>query len=855
MLFAKRAKTPIEERNYATYYVVLSALLFLGTAWAVFDEVLIRRPWKEFQYEFYDLQLKMLDDARKSALARVDSAELLDLRDNLAEAQILLQSPEYVEARRKHEDLQSQLKEVTREWQFARSRFDELYYDYKTEARRGREDPGKKNRLNKLELRIADYKGHMEGLNQQIADIENVMNSYRDQVVGLNAEISRLLEEPRGIETKVAAAMRAPIEIKQVVLNDFEVTNFGEVKSRVDRCQTCHLGVQNELYKEAAQPFKTHPIPELLAIHPPERFGCTPCHRGQGPALTSGDAHGDTDPYWEWPILRGVDVYAGCNSCHFNEVLTKYARPINKARMLLTESGCYGCHDIKGFNDLPRIGPELNSLIAKVNPQWLFTWIKDPESYNRHTRMPNFQFDDQQSEAVTAYLVSIGEESSYRPAFPAGYYRGGNGRRGEELMHTVGCTGCHVIGDETAVREARGTSYDIAPELTRVGSKVNPDWLFDWLKNPRRYHPKTRMPSLRLTDREARDIVAFLITLKSQEPQGSASLSLDDPEMIDQGKSLIREYGCSGCHAIRGLEGEGKVSVALSEFGRKHIDQFDFGDTKIPHTWDDWLYNKLRNARVFATDRIIQKMPVFSFSDEEIKLIRMLLKSFVKERPLNEHQHPWAEREQNLAAGQRLTQWYNCIQCHQLEDRGGFILATYEDPGLGPPPITGQGAKVQERWLHDFLQNPSPLRPWLKIRMPSFQLSDEEITTTTKYFLAISGQELEMRDYASFRPDPTRLEPGAMLFKTLQCEQCHQLTAEGPIDPSSLAPDLSLARGRLKPDWVVDWLRDPNAIQEGTRMPTFFYEGTSPEPEILGGDAEKQILALRDYVFSLGKKE
>ncbi|MEE9288451.1 MAG: c-type cytochrome [Bacteroidota bacterium] len=855
MLFKKRSQVPVEERNYSYYYLVLSAVLFLGTAWAVFDEVLVRRPWKEYQREFGDLHVGILQAAHQTALARVDSSRLLELQLQLVEAQKLLGSPDYLQAQERLEYLRPKLMDATREWQFDRSRYDALYYAYKTERNEGREDPDKKRRLDNLEGRIAEYKVQIDDFSEQIAGVVEVTDAIDDQTNRLLVEVGSVLDEPNGIQTKIVAASRSPIEIKQVILNDFENTHFGEVKSRVDRCQTCHLGVQDEIFEDAPQPFKSHPIPELLNIHPPERFGCTPCHGGQGPALTPGDAHGDADPHWEWPILRGEEVYAGCNSCHYNKVVTKYAEPLNKAKMLLAESGCSGCHNIKGFNDLQPIGPELNNLNAKVGPEWLFRWIKNPEDYNRHTRMPNFRFDDEQSEAVTAYLVSVGRETKYRPAYRPGFYRGGNARRGEELARTIGCKGCHVVGDDARIREERGTSYDIAPELTRVGSKVDPDWLFDWLKNPKRYHPKTRMPDLRLTDAEARDLVAFLMTLKDQQPPDPVHLQLDDSQKIARGKSLIREYGCYGCHSIRGMEGQGKVSVTLSEFGRKHIDQFDFGDTKVPHTWDDWVYNKFKNPRVFATDRIVQKMPVFKFTDEEIRLLRILFKSFVGERPLEAFQQPWTSRERNLAQGQRLTQWYNCIQCHQLEDRGGFILATYEDPGLGPPPITGEGAKVQEPWLHAFLQNPTPLRPWLKIRMPTFQLTDEEITTLTKYFLAISGKQLELRDYARFQPDPKMLRPGSRLFKTLQCEQCHQLTAGGPIDPSSLAPDLALAKTRLKPEWVIDWLRDPSKIQEGTRMPTYFYEGISPEPDILDGDAEKQIIALRDHVFSMGKKK
>ena len=57
----------------------------------------------------------------------------------------------------------------------------------------------------------------------------------------------------------------------------------------------------------------------------------------------------------------------------------------------------------------------------------------------------------------------------------------------------------------------------------------------------------------------------------------------------------------------------------------------------------------------------------------------------------------------------------------------------------------------------------------------------------------------------------------------------------------------------MKPEWIVEWLADPNKLQEGTRMPTFFPDGQSPLPEVLGGDARKQMTAIRDYVMSIGQ--
>jgi len=856
-LFKRRALVPIEERNYAPVYLVFSGLLLLGTMWAVVDEVTIRRPWKEYQRDFHEYAEKTLQDRYVAALAQVDSSKYQDYQKDSTAAEEALKSEEYNDALRSLDKLERQLDEVTRDWRFSRSRSDAAYYEYKKNVHEGKEDPEGKKRLDDLSLEIARYTAGMDDLDKKIADVQGVVDRYKDHLDSVKAEIKGLFADTQKFADKLDRIKASPIEVKQTVINDFEKTSFGELKARVDRCVTCHLGYNEPLFSDAPEPFKTHPLPELLLLHNPEKFGCTPCHRGQGPALTKGDAHGDADPYWDAPLLKGKDVYAGCNACHSSEVVLKLASRLTRAKQLLLESGCYACHDIRNFTDLPKIGPDLNELTAKVKPEWVFRWVKNPKDYNPHTRMPNFRLCDDEAEAVTAYLVDVSKQNPFRSNYPSGTYKGGVAARGKELVETIGCKGCHVVGSDERMRTERGTSYDIAPELSRVGGKTNPDWLFDWLKNPRHFHPTARMPSLRLTDTEARDIVAYLASLKDDRPAPQEVLDLDSKEKITKGLKVISEYGCNGCHNIKGTEKLGKVSVDLSDFGRKLLDQMDFGDTKVPHTWDDWVRNKLKDSRVFQTDRIVQKMPVFAFSDEEIETLRMLLKSFQKEGVAEKYRYPDTKQQHDIDNGRRLTMWYNCINCHQIEDRGGYIGALYEEKALAPPVLTGEGAKVQEQWVHGFLLGPSPIRPWIKVRMPTFSLTDDEISTVTKYFLGLSKQELELRDYAATPIDSKNLEPGKKLFESYQCAKCHPTgpvkLGEGVV-AANLAPNLGLAAGRLKPNWIVEWLRDPQMLQPGTNMPTFFYEAQAPDQTILGGNSEEQIKALRAYVWSLGRR-
>ncbi len=852
--FSKREQTPIESRDYGRTYLVLSGLLFLGTMWAVVDEVMTRRPWKEYQSEYYELSLRRWRERYAEAISNFDSSAYKDLETQEKDARAGLHSPEYLSAAAEIQNIDNELLDANRDFTFAKSRSDEAYYFWKKSIHEGNEDLGWKEKVLRFEKQMKEFNVRVENLESKKAMLSAIVNRYSQAVKAIRSKIKDLRAPIEKDSTKILQVKSASILIRQVIMNNFDRSNFGTPKGRVDRCQTCHAGWNDEVMEGEDIPtqFRKHPLPELLDLHNPENFGCTPCHQGQGPALTKGSAHGDEDKYWEWPLLRGNEVYASCNKCHSNEHHVKYAQPLNRAKTILVESGCFGCHEIKGYLDIPKIGPELNQLPAKTRPDWLFRWVRNPKDYNPHTRMPNFRLSDDEAEAVTAYLWNVGQQNSYRPM--QGFGKGGAVERGRFIVDAVGCKGCHVIGDDTRMREARGLGYDAAPELTRVGSKVDPEWLFEWLKNPRHYRPSTRMPNLRLTDQEARDAVAFLMSLRDVRRFEEKNLNLGSQELIKRGGKLIREYGCHGCHTIQGMEKEGRVSVALSNIGRKRVDELDFGDTQIPKTWDAWIFNKVKDARVFATDRIFSKMPVFAFGDSEVVLLRTLLRSFTKEEPNPVYQKPFDSRQQAMEAGRRLTLHYNCINCHQIEDTGGYVVATLKDEGMAPPLLRPEGAKVQEQWLHEFLKNPTAVRPWLEIRMPTFSLTEGEIDTVMKYFLALHDRELELRDYKAFQPQPAYVSAGKKLFDDFQCLSCHYTgTIPEGKKSADLAPDLTLTRGRLKPEWILDWIADPEAIQPGTRMPTYFPDMQSPDSVIFAGNAREQIRALRDYVLTLGK--
>jgi cytochrome c2 len=95
----------------------------------------------------------------------------------------------------------------------------------------------------------------------------------------------------------------------------------------------------------------------------------------------------------------------------------------------------------------------------------------------------------------------------------------GDAANGKALFTSKGCIACHTI---QGVPNATGT---IGPNLTGIGNPAThpkladggantPEHLREWIQNPQQLKPGTMMPNLQLTDKEANDLTAFLLTLK-----------------------------------------------------------------------------------------------------------------------------------------------------------------------------------------------------------------------------------------------------------------------------------------------------------------------------------------------------
>jgi mono/diheme cytochrome c family protein len=165
-----------------------------------------------------------------------------------------------------------------------------------------------------------------------------------------------------------------------------------------------------------------------------------------------------------------------------------------------------------------------------------------------------------------------------------------------------------------------------------------------------------------------------------------------------------------------------------------------------------------------------------------------------------------------------------------------------------------EGEKVQATWLYQFLGRPTPLRPWLEVRMPTFGLGIEDATTLTRYFAAMGKQRVPYEYVSLHEPLAEHMRAGRLLMSKdyFDCFSCHQQgdkKPEGP--PEGWAPDLSLAKRRLRPVWIAKWLKDPQKVQPGTKMPSYYPGGPD---DVFGGKEDRQIQAITDYLMHLGER-
>ncbi|MGA9885598.1 MAG: c-type cytochrome [Candidatus Acidiferrales bacterium] len=92
----------------------------------------------------------------------------------------------------------------------------------------------------------------------------------------------------------------------------------------------------------------------------------------------------------------------------------------------------------------------------------------------------------------------------------------GNPHQGKELIVSFGCGACHIIPGIRGARGLVGPPLILFGDRTMIAGEIPnmPDNLVRWIENPPAIEPKTAMPDLGVSQAQAKDIAAYLYTLR-----------------------------------------------------------------------------------------------------------------------------------------------------------------------------------------------------------------------------------------------------------------------------------------------------------------------------------------------------
>lgn len=569
-------------------------------------------------------------------------------------------------------------------------------------------------------------------------------------------------------------------------------------------------------------------------------------------------------------ILLSGDVCAMAQS----PVLPAFDRVVSSSQpdqllagsLLLTELNCTACHQTPLEQLQPRRAPRLDALGHRVTGQWLKAFLQDPAAARPGTSMPRMLGELAESDrndvidALMAYLGSL-REPYVQPTSTASnpiafeFWNKGDPDRGRILFHQVGCVACHEFdADYQAGSQPRsplddliaqldpeelaemGLSDQVRPvpsvPLNRLAARHTRESLTHFLLDPASIRPAGRMPAMKLTPAEAADLAAWLVrsadesgerdssggrAIESQVPTASSA------SLIALGARYFQEFHCTDCHPRpRGTEAA-KAPAATA------LDQLNASSQQ--------------SCLSVATG----KLPVYRLSTRQVDSLKQVLENL-------------SSAGQELADSGRLAQLklhqLNCIACHERAGRGGVgvrrraFFETEGDVDLGdegrlPPPLDGVGRKLFPAALQNVLMGKGDIRPHMQARMPVFP---QDKVAALPALLAKADDARDRKADDVFGQVSGLAAAGRELMD-VGCVQCHPFNGERL--PGVIGIDLATVRGRIRPDWLRQFLLNPTELKSRTRMPTFFPNGKTATPSILEGRVDRQLAAMWAYLSDI----
>ena len=901
---------PVTTRPMAGLVLISVFLLMLTVSWSLYDEFYGLRPWRSYQSEFskvYSSYLekqyqkrkadeqkfyatpeyqKLFADVKAAHEAAKAQDEQIGRQIDLLDRQRAAMTDMFQLSRGLVGSLTYQLEQIDEKNKSAKeAKLKELNdakaqtYEVAWPVEDGRVVPTKYNyqQLNDLFTSIMAGKAKLVAQRGQVdqpeKDAQDKLAEYvKEQLPGLAA---------RDLQTLAGSMKNLDIKLRQVNVNPTgaSLNNLGGT-GLVDRCQSCHLGTDPlivpvtltvtkadlGLEKSKDAPYSSHPDPDMMKYHPLEKFGCSPCHGGNGRALDSVEkAHGRYE-HWLWPLNYRENFETGCQQCHASDMVTEHAPVLNHAKALYREKGCIGCHRFQGFDNQDEQLVSARQVIAQLESQ------------------------KQDDRLQIAELNKKGDSATDNDAANRYYAQATN------LTVTISSMDAQIEQLEQRSHNLLQEIKKVGPDLKEVRMKIHKEWIPYWLKRTHEFRPTTKMPQFRLQDDEIQAIAAYVWQSAITGPE----LPKQTPGNAAHGKELFEARGCEACHSI----GEGPNLVGgdfaanlsrvgekdnydylvrwilnprvrtrpYSPFEKKDLGPEDYAKHNLPFVFDQEHSRSPNDGHELVVQQMTV-MPSLRLTVEDARDIASFLLT-QKHADASYESADFMDDPKLKAQGKALIQHYGCAGCHEIsgmEDEGrigteltnegskpierlDFALYT-EDAKLGVLPDGKKSPRGAWYDLKGFFENkltdpavfdhgkykPDPMD---RLRMPKPNVTKEDIDALTTFLLGSTDPSLP-QEYM-YKPADQRaaIQKGWWIVTKYNCIGCHQIGIgqksvlmglpqfQGE-NKQNLPPVLTSEGARVNPEWLKGFLANPslsttdvnrNGVRSylQVRMPTFF---------------------------------
>jgi hypothetical protein len=456
-----------------------------------------------------------------------------------------------------------------------------------------------------------------------------------------------------------------------------------------------------------------------------------------------------------------------------DQKLTNQQRLKYIGRKTIAKYGCFGCHDIPGFEDAKPIGTGLADWGRKDPAKLAFEHIT--HYIGAHGHGGHAAGEDEKTK-TTANALHADSSATSPDADPQAAKQ--NATKNEDQKPTS-ADAAHGGEESNEFKSFYTHALEAGNRIGFIYQKLKEPRSYDYDKTKnKRYNERLRMPQFPFTAEEREAVITFVLGLVADPPQPKYIFKARDRNAaLVAGRQVLEKYNCGGCH-ILGLE-KWQISYAPGEFGeRAPAPLYPF---LKPHVGPQELANAAKADNRNELHSTLVGLPPADKADGLPVVLDL-------DNVALDTSSPYAQKE--LKFGLDLYQptivdgssyfpgqapvFASAAQIDSRYPTWGGVLAKYLLPvvtqierqsnpnasgaeayGWVPPPLYREGSKVQTAWLHDFLLDPYPIRPAVFLRMPRFNMSSSEATALANYFAAVDNTEFPYA-YSSGR-DRSRL--------------------------------------------------------------------------------------------------